>query len=272
MAGHARSGGERLTRREDLLRAQRDGLPQRTPPPVRLGVTGSGESLLVLAWSAADLARERARGVRLLGRLGVRPGMRVANTLPGALATPGSLLLGDVVEELGGLDVPLGQVGTETPAREAWELIDRVEPGVLVLDGRSAGPLFAEAPPRARPWWRVIIWLRGAIAEPHAAVPPAAGFSGAERTWLAVPEATSFVASSCAAGRFHLEDGVRAEVIEEATGNAAPAGHVGPLVITPLGGEPPPLRFASALSVRLPSPPCPCGEGGAVMELSDSGR
>src|SRR5207302_228022 len=90
-----------LTRREELLRDQLDHLPWGTrrfaavAAPVRVGVTGSGDGLLVLAWSPEALARERAAGARLLRRLGVGPGMRVANSLPGALATPGALLLGD---------------------------------------------------------------------------------------------------------------------------------------------------------------------------------
>src|SRR5262249_21350049 len=129
-----------LTRREDLVRDQLAHLPHGTRrtagagAPARTGVSGTGDTLLLLTWSASELARERAAGVRLFGRLGVRPGMRVANTLPGALATPGALLLGDVVEELGGLDVPLGPVAGEAAARQAWELVDRVEPDVLVLD------------------------------------------------------------------------------------------------------------------------------------------
>src|SRR5438445_11370961 len=100
-----------LTHRTDLVCDQRTHPPHGTrppgaAPPVRLGVSGRGAELLVLAWSAADLARERAAGTRVLARLGVAPGMRVANTLSGALATPGSLLLGDVAEELGALRVP----------------------------------------------------------------------------------------------------------------------------------------------------------------------
>src|SRR5207249_10589680 len=123
-----------LTRREELLRDQLGHLPLGTrrftdaAPPVRVGVTGSGDGLLVLAWSPAALARERAAGARLLRRLGVVAGTRVANSLAGALATPGALVLGDVVEEIGALDVPLGSADTETAARQAWELVDRVEP------------------------------------------------------------------------------------------------------------------------------------------------
>src|SRR5438067_8605553 len=184
---------ETLLRRTDLLRDQL-AHPRGSRAAVRVGVSGTGETLLVLAWSEAELARERAAGVRLFRRLGVAPGTRVANTLPGALATPGSLLLGDVVEELGALDAPLG----DGPATAAWELVDRVQPDVLVV-GDEARAFFAAAPAATRPWWRGIVRLRATETPVEAPVPD--GFSGWERTWLAVPEATSFVAASCSAGR-----------------------------------------------------------------------
>src|SRR2546426_9914469 len=91
-----------LTHRAELIADQLAHLPFGTKRragagvPVRVGVTGTGADLLVLAWSAAELARERAAGRGLLGRLGITSGIRVANTLPGALAAPGALLLGDV--------------------------------------------------------------------------------------------------------------------------------------------------------------------------------
>jgi len=250
-----------LTRRADLVRDQLAHPPHgtRRPPgaatPVRLGVTGSGAELLVVAWSAADLARERAAGTRVIARLGVAPGMRVANTLPGALATPGSLLLGDVIEELGALDVPLGAVEDPPSARSAWELVERVTPDVIVLDDTSAASLLAAAPPAPRPWWRGIVWLRTGARAARPAVPPAAGFGGWQREWLAVPEATSFVAGTCAAGRFHVDEGVMAEV------------EGGMLVLTPRGFEAPLARYATELPVRLIPALCRCGAGGTTLEV-----
>src|SRR5438552_7119364 len=142
-----------LTHRADLVREQLTHPPHGTrrppgaAPPVRLGVSGSGAELLVLAWSAADLARERAAGIRVLARLGVAPGMRVANTLPGALATPGSLLLGHVVEELAAPDVPLGPVEDAAAARQAWDLVERVTPDAIALYGATTATFLAAAPP-----------------------------------------------------------------------------------------------------------------------------
>ena len=241
-----------LTRRDDLVREQLDHLPLGKPragakPSVRVGVSGTGDGLLVLTWTAADLVRERAAGTRTLRRLGVEPGMRVANTLPGALATPGSLLLGDVVEELGALDVPLGIVDSEAAARQAWDLVDRVRPDVLVL--ADAAAFFAHAPAASRPWWRGIVWLCS-----PSPVPASTGFAGWQRTWLAVPEATSFVAAECGSGRLHVDEAVVAEVID------------GALVVTALGFEAPLVRYVTDVKGRLSATPCACGDGGPILE------
>src|SRR6185295_6649899 len=222
-----------LTRRDELVRDQLAHPPHGTrrapgaPSPVRLGVTGSGADLLLVGWSAAELARERRAGARLLARLGVEAGVRVANTLPGALVSPGSLLLGDVVEELGGLDVPLGEPTAEATARVAWDLVDRVEPAVLVLEPATALVLLGAAPRTARPWWRGIVWLARGGSTATPVVPPAVGFAGWQRTWLAVAEATSFVARSCAAGSFRPDVELVAEVVHPVTGAALPRGHDG---------------------------------------------
>src|SRR5262249_22696966 len=159
-------------------------------PPIRIGTTGSGERLLLLGWTAADLARERAAGARLLGALGVQRGMRVANTLPGALATPGALLLGDVVDELRALDVPLGSPDSDAVAKGAWALVDRVACAVLVLDPATAPAFLAARPAAERRWWQGVVWLR---TEASPAPPALDGFAGWQRTWLALPEAASFV-------------------------------------------------------------------------------
>jgi len=171
--------------------------------PVRVGITGHGETLLLLGWSERDLARERAVGARIFAQLGIRGQMRIANALPGALATPGALIVGDVDEELGALDVPLGVIETDAAAKVAWELLDRVEVSVLILDPRTAGPLLAAIPPQARPWWNGIVWLcRPGAAEAPPEVPALPGW---RRRWLAVPEVSSFVAGECARGRFHVD-------------------------------------------------------------------
>ena len=263
-----------LTRRGELVRDQIENLPHGTrrfadaAPPVRAGSTGTGAQLLVLTWSAADLVRERAAGARLLGRLGVHPGMPVANTLRGALVTPGALLIGDVVEEIGALDVPLGAIENDAAARQAWELVDRVRPAVTILDHPSATRLFTAAPSAARPWWQGIVWLRTAEVEtPRPTISDAAGFTGWQRTWLAVPEATSFVACDCAAGRMHVDDDVITEVVDATSGAPVAAGAAGTLALTPLGVDTPVLRYATGLRARVVTQPCSCGSVGMGIEL-----
>ena len=216
-------------------------------PPVRVGVTGTGDDLLLLAWSATDLAREIEAGTRVLGRLGVRSGLRVGNTLPGALATPGALLLGDVNEAIGALDVPLGTVETETAARAAWELVDRVHCQVLILVPESAGIFLRAAPDVPRPWLEGVVWLRRAGAGAAPTAP--AGFGGWQRTWLAVPEVASFAAGSCDRGPLHADSGAGAEIVD------------GTLVLAPRGGG----AFATGIAVRPAR--CPCGAGEPAFEL-----
>src|SRR5579862_1921560 len=272
-----------LFTRADLVRAQLEQLSDNRRRPsaptlaIRAGTTGRGAELLVLTWSAADLGRERVAGARLLGRLGIAADMRVANTLPGGLATPGSLLLGDVVEVIGALDIPLGSVASAAAARTAWELFDRVRPDVLILDTVSAGPLFTAPPPIPRPWWRAIIWLHTSNVPPERAVlPAAAGFRGWQRAWLAIPEVTSFVAASCSEGRFHTDDEVILEIVEATGASSLPVNPIGEVVVA-LGAQAATCRYRSGLRGRLVST-CVCGEPGQVLELapgtdhSDVGR
>jgi len=252
-----------VTTRSELLRAQRGQvpLPNRAANRaangdsfVRTGTTGSGDDLLVLRWTAADLARERAAGARVLASFGICDGMRVANTLAGALVSPGSLLLGDVIEEVGGLDVPLGFTVNEAAAKAAWELIDRVYPEVLVVDGLSAAPLFATATATPRPWLQGVVWLRTVAHVERVAVPSSWGFQGWQRGWLAVAEVSSFVAAECKAGYFHVDRGVVAEVVDCQ------------LVLTPVDGGQGITRYATTLSVRAVEA-CSCGLAGVVLDL-----
>jgi hypothetical protein len=242
--------GAALVRRPDLVAAQRAHPPfgRRTfapdDPPVRVGTTGTGADLVLLAWAESDLARERRAGARLFGRLGIRPEMRVATTLPGALATPGALLVGDVNEEIGALDVPLGVIETEAAARAAWELIDRVQVNVLVLDPARAAVLFGAMPAGSRTWWQGVVWLRTPGGSAPGSVP--AGFAGWQRQWLAVPEVSCFVAGTCESGAFHAAESLRL---------GAPAGELS--VATGPGHEAP---YATGVVVRMVEA-CVCGAG-----------
>jgi hypothetical protein len=218
--------------------------------PVRVGTTGHGESLLLLAWSESDLARERAVGARVAARLGVEARMRIANALPGALATPGALIVGDVNEEIGALDVPLGEIETAGAAMAAWELLDRVEVGVLILDPAKAATLLAAAPPQPRPWWRGIVWLvHPGMQDTPRPVPHLAGW---RRRWLAVPEVSSFVAGECARGGLHVEAAFE------------PSVDAGELVLGPLHPGVP-WRYRTGLAARGLGT-CACGADAPVLE------
>jgi hypothetical protein len=245
-------------RRPDLLAEQRERPPfghrqfNADDPPVRAGITGSGDDMLLLVWSARDLAREVAAGARVLGGLGVRAGARVGNTLPGALATPGALLLGDVNEALGALDVPLGAIDGDAAARAAWELADRVECEILVLDPATAPTFFLAAPTGARPWWRGIVWLERGDGRARS-VPPG-GFDGWQRTWLAIPEVASFAGGTCEHGKMHVDAGVAVEITE------------GRAVFEARGAAAAPGPFDTGMRARLVA--CACGADGPALELT----
>ena len=211
--------------------------------PVRVGTTGQGDALFLLSWSESDLARETNAGTRVFGRLGIGARMRVANSLPGALATPGALVVGDVNEALGALDVPLGEIATEAAAGPAWELIDRVEVSVLILDPARAASLLAAAPAQPRPWFQGIVWLcrPGEFATP----PKVPHLPGWRRRWLAVPEVSSFVASECAERLLHVDAAF------------APAVEVGELVLGALHPDVP-WRYRSGWPARTLGA-CRCG-------------
>jgi hypothetical protein len=248
-----------LTQRAELIRDQLDHPPHGTrrfadaAAPVRAGITGSGAEMLVLTFTANDLAAERAAGVRVLQRCGVRAGMRVANTLPGALVTPGSLLLGDVIEDIGALDVPLGAIESDTAAKQAWELIERVQPEVLVLESSPAERFFAAAPAGERQWLRGVVWLRRAAGPAPSAT--LRNFGGWQRTWLAIPEATSFVAATCSAAGLHVDESVFAEIVD------------GELVLTAVAGDTAIVRYASTLRAAL-TMQCRCGEPGPALLIA----
>jgi len=250
-----------LTQRAELVRDQLAHRPLGTRryadagTPVRAGICGSGDDLLVLAWNEEDLQHERHAGVRMLARLGIAPGTAIANTLAGALTSPGSLLLGDVVEEHGSLDVPLGAIESDAAARQAWELVDRVTPAILFLETETTKRLFDAAPPAQRPWLKGLVWLqRGRVA----AVPEVTanvGFGGWSRSWLAIPEAASFAAASCATERFHLDEALAVEV------------EGGALIVTPLTGSTALLRYDTGLPASALEP-CECGAAGTTLSLA----
>lgn len=233
--------------------------------PVRAGACGSADALLVLTWTAADLARERAAGVRSLRAAGVRPGMRVANALPGALYTPGSLLFGDVVDELGALDIPLGEVTDARSAAAAWKLMERVQPNILALRPADSAVLFDAAPASAGTWLEGILWMRS-TAEVSRSAATAPSLSARQGTWLAIPEAACFAATQRPCGAFHADDDVFVEFLDA----AGQPGASGTFAVTPLGRENVLLRYATGDSARTVA--CGCTALGFVLGAPEPGR
>lgn len=247
--------------RSDLVDFQRQLPPQvwrrASQPWVRAGTVGSGDDLLVLAWSAGMLEEERAAGVAMLAKFGVRAGMRIANTLPGALSTPGSLLFGDVVEELGGLDIPLGPIRSLSEAQNAWSTLMNLRAEVLVTDCRS-GELLLEGVVGLREnpaivgwiWLVERPWLEGpTFPEPLQQV--------WRRYWLPFPEAQCFFAWSCAWGTFHLHSPERVGPV------ASSMGPFKQLVVRARWRNEEP-DVVLPWPAQCPPEPCACGQGGVI--------
>src|SRR5262249_28337104 len=139
------------------------------------------------------------------------------------------------------------------PAKAAWELVDRVTPAVLVVDDASAGPLFAAMPPAARPEWHGIVWLWTSERAPAPRPAAPAAFRGWQRTWLAVPEAASFVAGECERGALHVDEGVDVALAD------------GELVLSVRAGDTRVERYASGVRVAALHATCACGAPGPVL-------
>jgi hypothetical protein len=167
-----------------------------------------------------------------------------------------------VIDEMGGLDIPLGTIDSENAAKQAWELVDRVEPQVLVLDTTTAERFLALAPPSPRPWLLGAIWLRTDSSPAPPVLPDQVGFTGWQGTWLGIAEVRSFAAAGCAAGVLHMDS----EVYGEAVGSPA-SGEIGRLTLTPLSGDSVLLRYETQLQCRRLTAPCACGRLGPSFEV-----
>lgn len=211
---------QRPVRREILVASQKT-LPPQTwrrvqDPFVRAGTSGRGATLLVLAWTDRMLAAERAAGVRLLRQAGVEPRQRVANNLAGALVTPGSLLLGDVVGELGALDIPIGETRSEQAAADTWQWLQRLRPEVVVFEAETADVLLRTMPRTVSATPCTVIWLHRSVPEVLPGLPGAFGTVRALH-WIALPEVLSFFSYSCGTAHFHCDPSLEVSVVNPRT-------------------------------------------------------
>jgi hypothetical protein len=225
-----------LTRLDDPVAAMRLG---DAPNPVRLGSCERAGATMVVPFTADDLERIATYGARALGEAGVAAGMRVANTLEGGLETPGSLILGDALERLGALDVPLGPAYDEHAAKALAALTRRIDAQVVIVDGRTGGALVAELrkdPPRS---CQGTIWLG---VEPPPSVP------GWCRRWISVPEVSIFFAVECRSGSLHVDPDVH---VDESARR---------LRLHSLAGDAPLFGYEPDVPLRRAETPCACGD------------
>ncbi len=214
--------------RDEIAAFQRHLPPKRwhglDPPLVRCGVIGQGAGLVVAAWTAASLTEEKNAGVQMFRSFGVAATMRVVQTLPGALTTPGSLLVGDVLEELGALDAPFGPVRNEKDLQGFWDAVASLGAEVFVTDENSGRRLLTAATPAGatgnlKKW----IWVSGS---PRFRPPPLPRWASMVEchVWFTAPEAESFFAFLCPQGRVHLRLPERVRLAQEGRAQATCSG------------------------------------------------
>jgi hypothetical protein len=218
--------------------------------PNRLGVSARGEQSVVVSWTAADLARLAADGARALGAAGIRRGNRVANTLEGGLTVPGSLALGDALEALGALDVPLGPASDEKSGEALAALIDRIGIEVLVVDAPSASALLPILAARRRPGVQGIVWTGAREPEWPERLP------AWRRRWLSLPEVHVHAAVGCTAGALHVEPTVRVDAVDDV------------LYWSALAGDAPIWRYDVGLVGALGRERCSCGDSRRTIDVN----
>jgi len=217
--------------------------------PVRLGACERAGETIVVTFTAADLDRVASYGARALGAAGVARGMKVANTLDGGIETPGSLILGDALERLGALDVPLGPVRDTAAAQAMARLVDRIGIDVLITSDASGAALVAalEQTPASISSWRGTIWL--------GAEERRAGADRWWRRWISVPEVSVFLAVECTRGALHLDPDVKAELRD------------GELCCSALAGDAPLLAYRPGVGLRVSEQTCSCADPRLVVEI-----
>src|SRR5690606_5778787 len=210
----------------------RAGLPVRTSPP----------EMVVFTAAALELqSRVRALALSIVR---LAPGGRETNTLPGGLATPGALVVGDAAQALGALDMPVGPIGGGPPRDAAFDFWQRVKPDFVVLDAAGAADLARLLDERGTT--ASGIGLRGAVVVSDLRDPlpevPELGVPVARIVGLA--EAFSLLAPCDADGVFVVP---RGEVIVEVLD--------GELVVTTLRHSAALVRHATGVRARLVPPP-----------------
>ena len=161
--------------------------------------------------------------------------------------------IGEIIQRLSALEAGAEPSSTRTTSGSGGSSSTpgKVNPERSTASSRPAGSSFAAtaaSPALERP---------APLEErPEAPMPPPAELSTIELGWtgLAVPEAASFVAGTCAAGRFHADPSLAVDVSD------------GRLVVGVPAGVRPAFAYRAAFAARRVDA-CGCGVAGAAFEV-----
>jgi phenylacetate-CoA ligase len=215
---------------------------------VRLAMsTGTTGRPTFTLWTKHDLDLECELGARMQWRLGIRPGMIVANAHPGYL-NGGQAFISALYEAMGCLSISLGPPESVEAAENALRAIEHIP-----VDHWGLFPAalhrFREAAVR--------IGYQGELPEPEEIGP-----TYQHDRISAGQECVGFLGSACSPGKgAHLaEDYAIVEALDPTTGAPKPDDERGTFVITSLGRDNPMIRYDMEDIIRVTAAPCDCGE------------
>src|SRR5213080_220650 len=252
-----------LTTRADLQQAGVNGT--RAAPLAAIchygessGTSGASNSVWL---TPGDLDRS-AQAMRAAHPDVFAPGRVILNRFP-FMAAPAHLMQ-LIAQSGGGVAVPAGNINWDVPFPRALELAQRT--GACVLAALPLEPVVLGALARARGLDPARDLGFDALFLGGAPLPPAlqarlARDWGARVIELYGSTETMLLGTSCTAGTLHLETELAyCEVIVPETGEPAPPGGEGRLIVTTLSLEGSPLvRFDTGDVVRQSRVPCRCG-------------
>jgi phenylacetate-coenzyme A ligase PaaK-like adenylate-forming protein len=211
---------------------------------VRVGVPARPSALEMLVFTPADLELEARVGALALSTVGLAPGGRETNTLPGGLATPGSLVVGDAAQALGALDMPVGPISAAAPRDTAFDFWQRVKPDFAVLDAAGAQDLARLLEDKGTTANEIGLRAAVLVSDLRDPLPDAPELGVPVARVVGLAEAFSLLAPCDADGLFSVPS---AEVVVEVL--------EGELVVTTLRHSAALVRYATGVRARLVPPP-----------------
>jgi phenylacetate-coenzyme A ligase PaaK-like adenylate-forming protein len=233
-----------IVKPEELADDERSRPPYGTwrsaSPVVRVGWPVVERPLEAVFFTTEDLTREAAAGARALATAGLAAGTRETNTLPGGLATPGSLIVGDAAQQLGALDMPVGSLATRAARDTAFDFWSRVRPDFAVLDESGAHDLRTLLDERATDAARVGLRAAAIVTDLRDPEPSLPELGISLTRIVGLPEAFGLLAARGADGVYvPPREEVWAEVID------------GELVLTTLHHSAALVRYAPGVRARM---------------------